>query len=243
MTKNVLLVVVLVALSTTAFAVDISLSAGGGGLFGYTFTRYTLEGGNVQSTQSMDRIDYGGGLFFDATYVEFSVLFQGGSNSYEENMIYEVSSLSKGTGKGSEASLGFSLLGKFPTFNINEKISWFPLYGIVYQVALMQRRQPDGDMEYDRTKGYLAEDRDKNDKSYPLSAWNSWWIDVGAGLDYNITGPIFLRGELLFGFRLPTSYELSALKVVQNPPMNVKNPKLEGLTGGPALKISVGYRF
>jgi hypothetical protein len=47
----------LVLLPKNAVAVDFSLSAGGGGLLGYTFTRYTLEGGNVTSTQSMDRLD------------------------------------------------------------------------------------------------------------------------------------------------------------------------------------------
>jgi hypothetical protein len=41
----------------------------------------------------------------------------------------------------------------------------------------------------------------------------------------------------------PTIYELGALEVVKNPPMNVSDPKLAGLTGSPALKIAVGYRF
>jgi hypothetical protein len=232
----------LVLLPKNAVAVDFSLSAGGGGLLGYTFTRYTLEGGNVSSTQSMDRLDYGGFLFFDAAYAEFSVFIQGGNSVYRENMIYSVASFADSKGTGSETSLGFSLLGKYP-FSINEKISLFPMFGIGYQIALIQKRRPEGDLAYDRSKGMLPEDRDKNDKPYPLSAWNSFWIDVGAGLDCNITQTLFLRSELLFGFRLPTSYELGALEVVKNPPMNVSNPKLAGLTGGPALKLGIGYRF
>ncbi|MDR0474087.1 MAG: hypothetical protein LBH43_10505 [Treponema sp.] len=223
-----------------AYAVDFSL--GGGGLLGYTFTRYSLEGGNVTSTQSMDRLDFAGFLFFDAAYAEFSVLIRGGNNTYSENMIYSVASFADSKGTGSETSLGLSLLGKYP-FTLNEKISWFPMLGVEYQIALIQRRQPDGDLVYDRSKGQLAEDRDKDDKPYPLYAWNSFWIDVGAGLDYNITGSLFLRSELLFGFRLPTSYELGALEVVKNPPMNVSDPKLAGLTGGPELKLGIGYRF
>jgi hypothetical protein len=218
------------------------MSAGGGGLLGYTFTRYTLEGGNVTSTQSMDRLNYGGFLFFDAVYAEFSVLIQGGKNTYKENMIYSAASLADSTGTGSEVNLGFSLLGKYP-FIINEKLSWFPMFGVAYQIALIQKRQPDGGLVYNRSKGELTEDRDKNDKPYPLSAWNSFWIDVGAGFDYYITGPLFLRGELLFGFRLPTVYESGALEVVKNPPMNVSNPELKGLTGSPTLKISIGYRL
>jgi len=117
------------------------------------------------------------------------------------------------------------------------------MLGVEYQIALLQKRHPDGDLEYDRSKGALAADRDKNDKPYPLSAWNSFWINAGAGLDYYITGPFFLRGELFFGFRLPTAYELGALEVVKNPPMNAVNPRLGGLTGSPTLKICMGYRF
>jgi len=50
-----------------------------------------------------------------------------------------------------------------------------------------------------------------------------------AGLDYNITGSLFLRGELIFGFRLPTDYEKGALEVVQNPPVISKTPNWRAL--------------
>ena len=237
-----LMAVLLLIQPKNALAVDFSLSAGAGGLIGYTFTRYTLEGGNVHSTQHMDRLDYAGFVFFDASYAEISVMFKAGNSTYSENMIYTSAAMAGSTGKGTESSIGFSLLGKFP-FTINEQISWFPLFGLEYHIALMQRRHPDGDLVYDRAKGELAEDRDKDDNSYPLLAWNSFWINVGGGIDYAISGPLFLRGELLFGFRLPTSYELGALEVVKNPPMNVHNPKLAGLTGSPQFKIAIGYRL
>lgn len=231
-----------VCLPNNIFAADFSVSGGVGGLLGYTFTRYTLEGENLYSTQSMDRLDYAGFLFFDATYAEFSVMIQGGKNSYKENMVNYDISLADTKGTGSETSLGFSLLGKYP-FTINKKFTWFPAFGIEYQIALTQRRHPSEDFVYDRSKGQLPEDRDKDDKPYPISAWNSFWIDVGAGFDFNITSKLFLRSELLFGFRLPTSYELGALERVKKPPMNVKDPKLKGLTGGPELKIGIGYHF
>jgi len=223
-------------------AADEALSIGGGGLFGYTFTRYTLEGADVNSSQSMDRLDYGGFIFFDATYAEFSVLIQGGYNWYQENMFYSGGSLADSRGTGTEMNLSFSLLGKYP-FKINEKFTWFPLLGIVYHVALIQKRHPDGSLVYDRSEGRLPEDRDKNDNPYPLSAWNSFWINVGAGIDYHITQALFVRSELLFGFRLPTAYELGALEKLKNPPMNASDPRLAGLTGGPALKLGIGYRF
>ncbi|MCL2761695.1 MAG: hypothetical protein FWD36_00615 [Treponema sp.] len=246
--KKTGLILVCVLLTIPVFAADsspsLSLSAGGGGLLGYTFTRYTLEGGDITSSQNMDRLDYAGFLFFDATYVEFAVMFKGGANTYEEDIIFSNTAFPNSKGTGNETSLGFSLLGKYP-FMINPRTIWFPLFGVEYQIALMQRRTPDGDIKvtYDRSKGSVMTDRDKDEKPYPLSAWNSLWINVGAGLDFIITGPLFLRSELLFGFRLPTSYEMGALEVVKNPPMNVTDPKLAGLTGSPTLKIALGYRF
>ena len=241
--KKFFFLVFIVLISFNGFGVDFSFSAGGGGLLGYTFTRYTLEGGSIESIQNMDRFNYAGFIFFDATYAELSILIQGGNGTYMENMIFDESTSSTdSTGNGYETSLGFSLTGKYP-FDISDKFVLFPMLGVEYQIALTQKRQPEGNIVYDRTKGHLAEDRDKNDESYPIHAWNSFWINIGAGTDYFITGSLFLRGEFLFGFRLPTTYENGALEVVKNPPMNARNPKLAGLTGGPNFKIGVGYCF
>jgi hypothetical protein len=65
---------------------------------------------------------------------------------------------------------------------------------------------------------------------------------LGAGLDYYLIGNIFLRSELLFGFRLQTVYEKGALEAVKKQ-MHISDPKLAGLTGSPALKVCVGYRY
>jgi hypothetical protein len=152
------------------------------------------------------------------------------------------STLTNETGTGTELSLGFILLGKYP-FKVNEKITWFPLLGLEYQIALLEWRNPDGDTYvYDRTDGELGADKDKDGYPYPLHAWNSLWIDLGAGLDYTLAGPFYLRSELLFGFRLQTLYETGALEMTKKQ-FNASDPKLSGLTGGPTLKICAGYRF
>ncbi|MCL2067570.1 MAG: hypothetical protein FWG99_08910, partial [Treponema sp.] len=231
MKKSAVILSLFMALSGGVFGIDLSPSAGAGGLLGYNFTRYKMEAGGTVSHQSMDRLNYAGFLFFDATYGEFAILIQGGNNNYDENMVYKDSALMAGNGAGTETSLGFSLLGKYP-FTIDEKISWFPMFGFEYQISLMQRRKPEGDIEYNRAKGHLIADRDKDDKPYSMSAWNSFWIDVGAGLDYNFAERLFLRSELLFGFRLPTGYELGSLERVKKETKD-NNPKLTGLTGGP----------
>ncbi len=232
--------VIIIAGTFRIFAADFSLSAGGGGILGYTFTRYTLEMENNKGSQkqSMDRFDYGGFLFFDAAYAELSVILQGGSNSWAENM----NTLPiDNTGTGTEMSLGFSLLGKYP-FTINEKLTWFPLVGIEYHIALVQKRQYNGEKEYDRTDGIKEEDLDKNYDPYPLSAWNSLWINIGAGLDCLLTDSFFLRSEVLFGFRLQTQYETGVLEMNKQM-FDLENPQMGGLTGSPTIKLALGYRF
>jgi hypothetical protein len=244
MKKILICVVFFTFLSIRIPAEPLRLSAGGGGLLGYTFTRYTLEGagssGPIKSTQAMDRFNYGGFMFFDATYGEIAVSLRGGRNSYDEEMA-TAGGTTGNRGAGTEMALGFSLLGKYP-LRVNEKLAWFPLLGVEYQVALLEWRKPQGGVVYDRTGGKLPEDKDKNDDPYPLSAWNSLTIDLGAGLDYALDEGLFLRGEVLFSFRLQTAYETGALELAKYQ-FSVSDIVLKGLTGGPTLRISLGYLF
>jgi hypothetical protein len=226
-------------------AAPFSLSAGGGGLLGYTFTRYTLEAeagsdGHIKSVQTMDRFNYGGFLFLDGTYGVFAVSFRRGQNSYEETIDTPYGNTND-IGAGTEMALGFSLLGKYP-FRLTQKITWFPLLGVEYQMALLEQRTPQGDTVHDRSKGELAADLDKDGKPYALSAWNSLTVDLGAGLDYQIKGPLFVRNEFLFSIRLETPYETGAKEMTKHQ-FNASDIALAGLTGSPTLRTSVGYRF
>jgi hypothetical protein len=255
MKKNWALLALSVIAAAQGFAVDfppVTFSAGAGGFLGYTFTRYYFEGGrtgggDVKSTQVMDRFDFGGFLFVDATYAELSVVIQGGSNSYQEVMKTRASeylpreTVTDGRGTGTEMTVGLSLLGKYP-FRIYDTLTLFPLLGIEYHFALIEWRKPEGKNVYDRTWGKLPEDLDKDSQPYPASAWNSFWIDAGCGADWDFAERWFLRGELLFGVRLQTVYETGALEMAKNQ-FGVGDVTLGGLTGSPRLKIGAGYRF
>jgi len=189
-------------------------------------------------TQDINQFNYGGLVFFDATYGELAVTIQGGANNYNEVMVKNKAFAAR-TGDGWETMLGFSLLGKYP-FTITDRFSLFPLLGMEYQVALSERRRPSDGIIYDRTNGLLEQTKD--DKAFDLSTWNSFWIHVGAGTDFALPGNFFLRGELLYSFRLMTPYEqdgLEQLKVM----LGDSSPKLGGLTSGPSLRLAVGYRF
>jgi hypothetical protein len=234
----------------TVFGADFSLSFGGGGLLGGLFTRYTLAAqGTVAGTpvdilsqQEANQFNYGAYLFFDATWAEFSVNFQGGTGSYREDMSAESAAeetVFGADGKGAEAEImtGFALLGKYP-FRLGRRLVIFPLAGIAYQVALREYREPEEFQGYDRTDGIRESDSEGD--PYRLSAWNSFFIDLGAGIDFRLNSRLFLRTELLYAFRLMTPFEADALKKVKEM-TNAPDPKLSGLAGGPTLRFGLGY--
>jgi hypothetical protein len=231
-----------------AFGADFSLSAGGGAFTGGFFTRYTLSGTgsiadaqvDVRSIQEINQFNYGGFLFFDATWLEFSLSFQWGTNTWMETTTAESGGKReidiKNEGVGLETMLGFTLLGKYP-FALTRQLSLFPLAGLEYQIVFTEYRKK-GNRKYDpRTK-----ETDSSNKPYKLSAWNSLFVDIGGGLDFGFIPSLFLRTELVYAFRLMTPYEVDALEKIKKM-VNAPDPKLAGLTSGPVLKVSLGYRF
>lgn len=237
----------------TSFGVDFSLSSGGGAFLGGLFTRYTLTARgavaglpvDIVSGQEANQFNYGGYFFFDVTWAEVSVSIQRGTGTYREDMSAESSTqgtliASKEKGAGTEMTAGIILLGKFP-FRLARRFVVFPLAGIEYRIALLEYRDPAGfRREYDRTDGIRESDSDGG--AYRLSAWNSFFIDIGAGLDFNFDPRLFLRAEFLYIFRLMTPYEVDALEKVKNM-TGAPNPKLAGLTSGPVLRVGLGYTF
>jgi hypothetical protein len=233
-----------------SFGADFSLSAGGGGFLGGLFTRYTLTADgklgipvDVLSIQEINQINYGGYLFFDAAFAEFSVGFHRGDNNWKENISADSSEGkiygSNTEGTGTELMLDLTLLGKYP-FRLDERLTLFPLAGLEYQITLLEYRKQGDFKMYDRTDG--IRESDSNGDAYKLSMWNSLLIDIGAGLDFTFYPRMFLRTELLYGFRLQTPYEIDALDKVKKM-VHAPNPKLAGLTSGPTLRIAVGYKF
>jgi opacity protein-like surface antigen len=233
---------------------EFGLSAGGGLSLGGLFSRYAITADEtvggvptfIRLNQGAEQFNFGGYLFFDATYAEFSLDIQGGVNSYKEAARMEQGGevVNNRKGTGSETVLGFTLLGKYP-FRLQENLSLYPLAGIEYQIALVEKRKPEGDREYDRTEGKTEFD---DSRDYPLSLWNSFFINIGAGLDFVFRSPLYARAEFLYSFRLQTPYETAAIDWLVDSygipaPTLWGNPKMSGLTHGPELRLAMGYRF
>ena len=249
MRKQICMLFLFLAGTIFIFATDFSVSVGGGAYAGGLFTRYTLTadgsfGGNavnVEAIQEVNQFNFGAFIFLDATWAVLSVGIQYGLNNYMEDMVFDTASgLGMLTsGRGSETMLVLGLLGKYP-FRLNEQLTIFPMAGLEYQIALAQYREPEGRVRYNRTDG--IRESDVNGNPYKLSVWNSLFVDIGAGLDFGLSSSLILRTELLYGFRLRTPYELDALNKTKTA-VNAPNLKLGGLTSGPTLRVSAGWRF
>lgn len=232
-----------------------SLTAGAGVLTGMDITRYTLHGEgdrhitdfkvSTDAKQEMTQFDFGAFLFAEETYVMFSFAAQGGLNSFWEETAFETSATtplepSVLKGEGQEMSLGFSLLGKYPF--VVKKFTVFPLAGLEYRIVLINRRRVPGGNWHSRDKGYFNAEMDSKGKPYPLSAWNSLWIVLGAGGEMALSRSWYLNAALLYGFRLQTDYETKALQRLKDE-LNDDNPSLGGLTSAPTLRVAIGWRF
>jgi len=241
--KRLLLLFLAVFYSAAAFAGEFSISAGAGALAGGFFTRYNLSANGsitkVDASQEVNQFNYGFLAFLDATYAEFSVIYQRGLNNYKEAAEFSGSSGAPSSGRGENSFLGFSLLGKYP-FHLNERLTIFPMLGVEYQISLNQNRtQPDGRL-YDRTDG--IRERDKDGHAFKQNDWDSIWINLGCGLDFELPRNFFIRGELLYGFRLMTPYEKKNIDYMKAESGD-SDPTLTGLTSGPSIRISAGYKF
>ena len=240
--KKVMFIMLIIVLGGSLWARDFSVSAGTGGFVGGLFTRYDLEANGsslkINAGQNQNQFNYGALLFVDATYGELGVFIQNGISRWKQ--ILDISGSSDpDKGDGWETMLSFSLLGKYP-FHFGSRFSVFPLLGMEFQISLIQKRTvSDGDV-YERDDG--LRERDKDGNAYKLSDWNSFFVEVGFGADFAIMKRIYLRGELLYAFRLMTSYEKKNLDLIKT--MTGDNdPSMGGLTSGPIFRLAVGYRF
>ena len=235
------------------FFPDISLSAGGGGIFNThwhndtlrgQFRNYTVPGigGPDEQTQHAMRqgmfntreLAAGGGIygFFDATLVTLGVgiVFNSVGRFLDVPELYDTVSPSL-TGEELKrfnvTQLNLSLMFRYP-FELREQWTIFPMLGIDGQIALggfdrrlRERFQRAANLGYEvPTMGEF---------------WNSLWIRFGAGADFALRGNLFLRGEMLYGFKLNSVHESRRSGYWEH--------GLQGVSNGLHIRIGVGYTF
>ena len=227
--KRLLMLVAVVCCAAPLFALpDFSLSAGGGGIFNIHWKEASLKdeyrdytGGDFgygikapteATTDAMRQglfdtkdLTAGGGIygFFDATYVEAgaALIFNSVSQTVAIPDLPDISPSMRGdeTYTYLFTQLNLSLMLKYP-FSLGDKWKIFPMLGMDGQIAL-------GDYDKNMKKDFQK----VANMGYPMpnigEFWNSLWIKFGVGADYTLIGNLFIRGELLYGFKFNSKYE------------------------------------
>jgi len=186
---------------------------GGGGEYTYeTLVPYQNYSGMgyytflmpMKTEKSEKRSGFGNGgfIFFDATYVELSLGFYGGSSTVTTTNVdtgipffvfmngdpsYYLESNRETKVTFNIMNLNIGLLGKYP-IAVNEGLRLFPLFGIDYQVTITG--------EGEVTETTVDYDYD-----------SALWFKLGVGMDFLVTKKIFFRPEALYGIRLASKNE------------------------------------
>jgi hypothetical protein len=208
--KNLAVLIIAALTASGVFAQGIGLSAGIGGYVGGDF------GGGVEAGGEKIKTPYFGGggfAFFDATYAELSVGVLGGGGTWEFGPL-------GGDVDMSIMNMDIALLGKFP-IAIGSSLTVFPLLGADYQVTVSLKNE-DGD----DWKGF--------DGDGGPGDFSALWFKFGGGLDYAITGNLYLRFEALYGIRLANKFETD---------MKDEYDADVLLGHGLTAKLAVGFKF
>ena len=208
-----------------------TVSIGGGLRIGGSFTEGTrkekgtdefVEGAfinkynyTITETNSRSEFDIGGLIFFDLKYAEinmgayngFGEFRQSWNKDYSNNKTIKDKNESS-TGSSSTFLFDIGVLAKYPI--VINRITLFPAVGAGYQLWLSAQE-----------KG----------KRIPgdLSANNAVWLKAGGGADYRLARSLYLRGELLWGFKLDSK--------------NEAKDSFKYFTHGPAAHVGLGYVF
>jgi opacity protein-like surface antigen len=255
--KKLLLLFTIVCCAAPLFGLpEFNLSAGGGGIFnihwkeGYlkdeykNYTGQTVYGGMKVPTEATNDamrqglfdtkdLTVGGGIygFFDATYVEAAaaLIFNTASQTVAIPNLPDISSSMRGdeTHTYTFTQLNLSLMLKYP-FSLGNKWKIFPLLGVDSQIALGNYdKNLKNDFQKVANMGYSM----PNLGDY----WNSLWIKLGGGADFTIFGNLFIRGELLYGFKLNSKFE--------NDMADYWKEDIRGLANGFNFRLGLGYTF
>ncbi|GHV23172.1 hypothetical protein FACS189494_10920 [Spirochaetia bacterium] len=200
------------------------LSILAGGLFAADLSQIKAASNDRDYITDINAVGGGGFIGFDATYFEAAVSLEGSSSTLKYSGGYPES-----TGNYFQAfNLGLSLLCKYPFYFGN--IALFPLLGFEYKIVLSQSL--DG--------AQLSDSYYKDVLLCTKSDFNTLAVHFGLGADFAIASKIFLRAELLWGFRTPNADDnyYKAVEYNIDPDANIIH-----WASVPKIKVAAGYKL
>ncbi|GHV82743.1 hypothetical protein AGMMS50212_00830 [Spirochaetia bacterium] len=228
MKKFILTAVFFLLILHASFSLDLAAGAGISGDFIFNTLAAEVNGGDY--TQKYSQLAIGGLLFFDAQYVEADLRFYGTSTQFKHNpKLAEWGTHVDQDWLLGGVGLGLGLFGKYP-FILTNEFTIFPLLGVQFDLQLSQNYMKDY-TPYDGTK--------KGDSYGKAFDWSAITFKAGVGADYSISDSLFIRGELLFNFKLNSNMEMSYIKAIKNSTNEIPT----NLNMGFGIKLAVGYRL
>ncbi|MCL2601394.1 MAG: outer membrane beta-barrel protein [Treponema sp.] len=245
MKRRFLVLALAMCVAGGAFAQSL-FSAGAGGILNYgkigeaNVSMDMLGLMKLDASASVTALNFGGFVFFDATFVDLSIAFLTGpiTTTMETSEIPGIAEKVNEEAKGTMMSLDFTLLGKYP-ITISDNFTFYPLLGAGYNYVLS------------------AKDEDGNDianaaKDESASDWSTFRIHVGIGGDFDLTDTIYLRGQLLGNYTFAPKTLKDSKDLADRLSAELSNGGLgdlvkptidaNGAFGG-TFKIAVGFRF
>jgi opacity protein-like surface antigen len=205
MNKKPILVSVFIFLSTIVFSLD--LSTGYGLILGGNFDTLgsELDFTSTSVKQTYNQFNFGGLIFFDATYIVADISFYGNLTTFSYNNTLKTYTMVNEDYQLAGSNLAFGLYIKYP-FTLNNKISIFPIAGIQGSIGLSQNFARDFD----------ARNAKKGESYGNAKDWSNFAIKFGAGVDIKMSGIIFLRAELLGNYRFNTALDEAFIDAVKD---------------------------
>jgi hypothetical protein len=174
---------------------DIDLSVGVGAIYAGNF------GGGIVWSNAQVTMPYSGGgvcLFASHTYASAHITYLSGGGRWESDNDYDGYELPDTR----RIDLNIGLSGKYP-ITLWENITVFPTAGLDYNACASARlvRSDGSKYPFDGMNGHRHVTGDLNEL----------WVRIGAGTDVSISWNTYVRGEFLYGARLPNAFEQSYL--------------------------------
>jgi hypothetical protein len=199
----------------------ITLSVGIGGTFVSNF------GGGLRwdNDEAVAMPNSGGGayVFFDASYIE---AFAGFNNAGGKFLSADVTDQNRlPYMKRQYVNLGVFAKWPITVGNINV----FPLVGIDYDLTINARLDTD-------TYGYAFSDDDESSNQQ----LDALWVKFGLGVEADVSKSLYLRAEILYGWRSENSFERHQAYLYEDEYGAYTTP---GSASGVTLRVGAGIRF
>jgi len=222
--KKTVIILVLAAFTASGVFAQLSFSFGAGTFFDGSFRNGIKSNDhNFWYEEGKDVISLGAYLFYDASFIEASVNFgYGFVLKYEKDYfgtIYDYNNDSN----FNYLMVSLCVIGKFPV-NIGDSL-FYPAAGVEYNMVLASYENG------------VKEDWGSLSVSDYL---NQYGILAGIGIDFPLSGAMFLRTQGFINIRFPAKYQKD-LAIVSNFLNNNSYKTTIGI--GPRIKLGFGLKL